>query len=134
MIQKNTAHGENLSRCSLLKRDARVLVRKQFLLISLNTLEMAQHLKNREFTSSQAEGIVEQIMEAVRNSDWVTKSFLKTELVELKSELKIEFVREMTHSEKNLIKWMVGFQIAALGLMITLMSLSTGLLYFLLKN
>lgn len=102
------------------ERGVRILfVREPFLHMNLNTLEMSRRLKKREFTSSQAEGIVEELMEAVRNSDWATKGFLKGEM----AELKLEWIR-----------WMEGLQIAVLGLMIALMSLSSGLLYFLLKN
>jgi hypothetical protein len=99
--------------------------------MSLRVLEMVQALEDRGFTASEAEGIVEQTMNAIEDSDLVTKSFLKTELAELKTELKTEFVREIAQLEKNLIKWMLGLQLGSIGL---ILSLILGLIYFLHSN
>jgi hypothetical protein len=109
--------------------------------MNLDTLEMLQELEDKGFTPSQAEGIVEQIMGAVANSDWVTKDFLRAELAELKTELKTETAQLETRVmgkiesiKTDLIKWMVCLLAAVLGFILALMGLNTGLLYFLLKN
>lgn len=95
--------------------------------MNLDALGMLQELGDKGFTPSQAEGIVEQIMGAVANSDWVTKDFLRAELAELKTEIRTEMKTEKI----DLIKWMTGLHIATL---LATLSLLSGLIYFLLKN
>ncbi len=96
--------------------------------MSIRILEMIQALGKSGFTAPQAEGIVQQTMNAREDSDWVTKIFLKVELAELKTELKTEWVREMTKLENNLIKRIVGWQIGTISLVLRLI---LGLIYFL---
>lgn len=115
-------------------------------------LEMVRELQDSGFTDSQAEGIVGTVMEAVTNSDWVTKDFLRAELTEVKAELKTELVGKIeglkselkTESAQlegrleakiesvktDMIKWIIGLQVGTWGLIFTLFGFAIGLMRF----
>ncbi len=123
--------------------------------MSISTLGISRRLKANGFTESQAEGVAEELVDIVENSDLVTKDFLsansagletrlmakisdvraemgelKTEMAEMKTELmgKISDVRvEVGHLKNDTIKWLISLQFGSLAL-------TVGLIYFLLKR
>ncbi len=89
------------------------------LLMSLNTLQMAQYLEERGFTPFQSAGIAEQMRQAVQNSNLVTNDFLKaaiaestttimTKMAELKTELTTEFVEKTADLEVKISQSKIG--------------------------
>jgi hypothetical protein len=114
-----------------------------------HTLKTIRKLENKGFTASQAECMIEQFVETIQQSDLVTKSFLKSELAELKAEfsrehtelkvessreraeMRTEFLHEIAQLEKNLIKWILGGLLSILGALIGMTGLILGLIYFL---
>jgi Skp family chaperone for outer membrane proteins len=125
-----------------------------------HTLKTVRKLENKGFTAPQAECMVEQFVETIQQSDLVTKSFLKSELAELKAEfsrehaelktefsreqaemrtessreraeMRTEFLREIAQLEKNLIKWILGGLLSLFGALIGMTGLILGLIYFL---
>jgi hypothetical protein len=89
----------------------------------ISTLAISRRLKGKGFTESQAEGVAEELVEIVENSDLVTKDFLRAEIGELRAELKAE-IRD---SKIDMIKWLISLQFASLAL-------TVGLIYFLLRH
>ena len=99
--------------------------------MSLNTLAMSRHLEEKGFTVSQSEATVETLMEAIQNSNLVTKDFLTVKMAELEARLETTMAQLETRITGNMIKWMVGLQFASFSLTVTVLS---GMLYFLLKH
>ena len=98
--------------------------------MSISTLKIARRLKAKGFIESQAEGIAEELVEAVGKSDLVTKDFLSTKFAEVKTEIG-EVKIEMKSLKIDAIKWLVGLQFASLAISL---SLTGGLIYFLLSH
>ena len=102
--------------------------------MSISTLGISRRLEANGFTKSQAEGVAEELVEVVENSDLVTKDFLRAEMAASKSDLRTEMAElksdlraEMAELKTDLIKWIIGLQFTSLGLMF-------GLIYFLLRH
>ncbi len=58
--------------------------------MSISTLAISRRLEAKDFTESQAEGVAEELVDIVKNSDLVTKDFLRVEMGELRGELKAD--------------------------------------------
>ncbi len=99
-------------------------------------MSISRRLEARGFTESQAEGVAEELVDIVENSDLVTKDFLRAEMAGLEAKLtaKISDVRteisdvrvEVGHLKNDTIKWLISLQFGSLAL-------TVGLIYFLLN-
>ena len=72
--------------------------------MSISTLGISRRLQANGFTESQAEGVAEELVEIVENSDLVTKDFLSANSAGLETRLmaKISDVR----TEMGELKWL----------------------------
>ena len=77
--------------------------------MSISTLAISRRLKDKGFTESQAEGVAEELVDIVKNSDLGTKDFLRAEM------------------KTDTIKWLISLPFASLAP-------TVGLIYFLLKH
>ncbi len=97
--------------------------------MSISTLAISRRLEAKGFTESQAEGVAEELVDIVENSDLVTKDFLSANSAGLETRLmaKISDVRvEVGHLKTDTIKWLISLQFGSLAL-------TVGLIYFLLN-
>ncbi len=105
-----------------------------------SALAALQNLQKRGFTTSQAQGIVEEMVtqESLHSELALFEAKIDTKLADLKSELKAEIIERTAQLEVRLIqtmsamkidmiKWMISLQLGSLGF-------TSGLIYFLLRR
>lgn len=108
--------------------------------------KLQDQLLGNGFTPAQTETILEGVMKIIEDGELVTKPFLRTALAELRTELqtdqaklraelqtdqaklraelrtelaqlRAEFVEKLAHSERKMIIWMIGLQLATWALL-----------------
>ncbi len=101
--------------------------------MGISTLAISRRLEARGFTESQAEGVAEELVDIVENSDLVTKDFLRAEMAGLEAkliakmgDLKTELIAKIGDQKNDTIKWLISLQFGSLAL-------TVGLIYFLLN-